>query len=576
MSRLRTLLQAARDRVSSGFFRVSSGALDGLLLVRRGEIVAGAFREPGGRWVTSGDRLVSHGLIAAEELADIDPAAPPADIVARLAETHGLQVSGLHAEIRSHIEELMGHFVRWEEPKLGFYKAPAPDALDPADPVRRLMLVQLEPGLTFEELEPIFQAATPKPAPEPPAKEVTPSEAIAAPHADPISEALDELDRRVDTDEVEAMSKIDAALSEQPDEPPEPAQDLEDSSLGADLLITLLSVTTSVPETPLAGGEVVVVDDNQKVRETIVASLRAHGLTARCYGGLERVLPLVRRASANGIRPLIVADLFMPRVDGTGVLGGFELLEVAKALDPAPPVILMAHHTTDESRDRAIELGVDQILNRPTTWSDAQKTREFLDTLASQALALIQGPPPGPPVRKSDVATPPLHRLWREAMRELTRPLTRPEILLLLLRFASEVAERAVLLRCQDDRLLGTGQFGVQLANGADPDEAVRALDIKHSEHPLFAAAVTRRQLVRGPSGDGSAARALLEALGGGAPPDAIAGPVFCGQELVAIVYGDNGLTGTPVAETTHLEVFLMTASIALEKQALAAQLGHG
>jgi GAF domain-containing protein len=65
----------------------------------------------------------------------------------------------------------------------------------------------------------------------------------------------------------------------------------------------------------------------------------------------------------------------------------------------------------------------------------------------------------------------------------------------------------------------------------------------------------------------------LLDGLGGGEPVEAFVAPVIAGDEVVAVLYGDNLPEESPVGETEALEIFLTQAGFALEKAILERRL---
>jgi len=81
---------------------------------------------------------------------------------------------------------------------------------------------------------------------------------------------------------------------------------------------------------------------------------------------------------------------------------------------------------------------------------------------------------------------------------------------------------------------------------------------------------------VRGPLQHPDEVR-LLEQLGGGPVSDGVLLPLLSNDHVVAVLYGDNGKSTSPVGDTRGLEIFLGEVGIALEKtlkrqQAASAQ----
>ena len=93
---------------------------------------------------------------------------------------------------------------------------------------------------------------------------------------------------------------------------------------------------------PAGTGPLVIVDDDGPTLEAIAASMREHGFEVFAMTRSEDTLIKVDTLFRSGIRPLVLVDLIMPRMDGSGVLGGLELLELLHNNFKELPVIVMA------------------------------------------------------------------------------------------------------------------------------------------------------------------------------------------------------------------------------------------
>jgi len=82
--------------------------------------------------------------------------------------------------------------------------------------------------------------------------------------------------------------------------------------------------------------KVLVVDDEQGMRDTLVDILTASGIEAQAAADGEEALMILR---ANGI-DVVVMDVRMPGRDGVSVLQDIG--------PPPPPVILMTAYASDE------------------------------------------------------------------------------------------------------------------------------------------------------------------------------------------------------------------------------------
>jgi CheY-like chemotaxis protein len=366
-------------------------------------------------------------------------------------------------------------------------------------------------------------------------------------------------------------------------------------------------------------GHLVIVDDDGELALLLVPALRDAGYLVHSARGVEEAIRRLATAAAEGERPLVLCDLLLARVEG-GLTGGIDVAAVASALVPAPPVLLLAETSGDEVRSRAMEAGVAALITRPLRSElkiletrdrfveellvhvDEQRPRaEWRVESASSSQASTSGwrtagsgstssdtapdqwDVDGLHARAAEVedlpelaATDSVSRqdaLWRETMRELAGPLSPPEILLQILRFGAEVLTRGVLFTPSGKDLKGFGQFGVELAPGTDPDEAVRQIRLPSDEHPGIRRAVEERMSVRLAQGDSAWESYLSRALGGRSPEEVFLGPVFCQGRLAGLLYGDTLPSHAAIPDTTNLEVVLGQAGLALDRDLLEARI---
>src|SRR3990172_8931443 len=103
---------------------------------------------------------------------------------------------------------------------------------------------------------------------------------------------------------------------------------------------------------------------------------------------------------------------------------------------------------------------------------------------------------------------------------ELRFPTATAEVTLLILRYASEVVNRAVLFMVKKDEVRGLGQFGIEL-KGKSADQVVRNIRIPLDKKSLFSTVIADRRSYQGPP-DPTEANAFLANELGGAMPDAV------------------------------------------------------
>lgn len=156
-------------------------------------------------------------------------------------------------------------------------------------------------------------------------------------------------------------------------------------------------------------------------------------------------------------------------------------------------------------------------------------------------------------------------RLLREMLDELNKPLTMSEIQLLILRFCSEVLNRAVIFVQKKGNIVGLGQYGIEL-DGAVADVVVRKMSIPASEPSILQEAAINKDKIISEVGSGKWNDYIVNQLGGKTPKDVFVCPVLVGDKVALLLYGDNVTDDEPIGDTSSLEIFLAQTSIVLER----------
>jgi hypothetical protein len=168
-------------------------------------------------------------------------------------------------------------------------------------------------------------------------------------------------------------------------------------------------------------------------------------------------------------------------------------------------------------------------------------------------------------------ASPGLH-LLRGMLQELSNPALGGGIILLVLRFASELMNRAVVFRVKEKDIVGLGQFGIELS-GEMADVRIRRTLIPRNEDSVFVQALREMSSLKVRPGPGYWDTYLTEQLGGTLPEQIFLGPIISEGKVVAILYGDNLPEKRPIGDTEALEIFLSQAGLAMEKALLERRL---
>jgi CheY-like chemotaxis protein len=332
----------------------------------------------------------------------------------------------------------------------------------------------------------------------------------------------------------------------------------------------------------------VVVDDDGPTLQAVSAALRGEGYEVHPLGRSEEALLLVESLMRRGGHPVVLIDLIMPRMDGAGVLGGIELMELLRGNFDALPMVLMTDYRHGEAEMRAQEQGCPLIIKpRRAEISTSRLLEDFIRRLVGE-IRLMEMPQErdnvnlGNELRQEmdDDSVPStedgvtgVEMLLTGMLEELKNADTRGGVPLLLLRFASEFMNRAVVFVVHDMVVSGVGQFGI--SDGAiTGDERVRAINFPLKWNSMFSDPGKN-----GRSGTFKPAMTpvdshIFKQLGDGIPAEVFIGPIMGSSGLIGFLYGDNLPENGPLIGTETLGMFLALAGNAME-QGLPPSLGH-
>lgn len=155
---------------------------------------------------------------------------------------------------------------------------------------------------------------------------------------------------------------------------------------------------------------------------------------------------------------------------------------------------------------------------------------------------------------------------------ELSGPSSGTEITLLVLRYASELMNRAVIFLVREEDIMGLGQFGVVLKDGNE-NEKIRDILIPLEEPSVLNDVIKKKSAYKGVGGEKVLDTYLLNQLGGGVPLEVFVAPLLSDGRVIALLYGDNLPAQEPIPGTKGLEAFIRVAGFAFGKALLERKL---
>ncbi len=352
---------------------------------------------------------------------------------------------------------------------------------------------------------------------------------------------------------------------------------------------------------------VAIVDNDAVALKNIENVLLQRGYEVAAFARVETVINAVRELLRKG-RPLIVlADLVMPKRDASGMLGGLEVLELLRAEEQDVPIVVLADINNADAEARARELGADGYVSKPGrkfyVKEKENNTPEFLtfmaglaaeiERLTEKARGISASPAASPFVDLSTelkgeleaathavsatapVMVPGIEKsrgldMLKEMVRELNDPHFNADVSLLVLRFAVELMDRAVIFAVTPQEVIGLGQAGI---DAPDATARVRSMRVPLAGSSIFSDVVRMNGAVRRKLDSSEWNRYILDQLGGQRPEESFAAPIFTSRRMAAVVYGDNASSGRPIGDVDALEIFLSHAGIAMERALLERRL---
>ncbi|MBE9536856.1 MAG: response regulator [Proteobacteria bacterium] len=350
---------------------------------------------------------------------------------------------------------------------------------------------------------------------------------------------------------------------------------------------------------------VILISNDDQAIEIIDNFLQEDGRTVYLRKNTEDALHLIETIDLNTTSLVVLSDLIMPTIDGTGALGGIELLDIISGGFPEINVILMADYENSRAKESAEKMGVSAYLDRPLkeqfeNEGDRNLVDSFLKKLKDELQKFLGETGRIGGSMSFDMMTRDLHdeveavgelleergvnageycaltpglMMLKSMMEEMSNAAGSRYINLLILRFASELMNRAVIFLVKEDAFAGQGEFGVEI-EGKSANAVVRAMKISKEAPSIVRDAFNSKSCVKKRIKDDEGDRTIIEALGGNCPEESFAAPVMANGKVAMIVYCDNIPEKREIGDTSAFEIFLMQAGIVMEKAVLEEKVG--
>jgi CheY-like chemotaxis protein len=373
--------------------------------------------------------------------------------------------------------------------------------------------------------------------------------------------------------------------------------DTDDVRGGIDLDFNLADVPgrrSSAPRSwPKSKRPLVIVDDDGPTLKALVDGMRQQGYDVHAMSRSEDTLIKVDALCRGNEHPTILIDLIMPKMDGSGVLGGLELLELIHNNFNDIHVIMMSDYSHADAETKIQDMGYSFIMKpRRAEINDTEGFQCFLGFVYDEVcrvesggvvperqaifnlgdeLRIEMGDVDHAPVSTAHESNSSMS-LLRGMLEELNNPDLQGGVPLLVLRFASEFLNRAIVFSVHDKVVSGAGQFGIS-GGKSSGDEKVRAIHFPLDAKSMFRDPSRTLQAITFTPQPTALDAHIFKQLGDGIPEEAFIGPLVSQSRVIGFLYGDNLPEKRPVGDTESLSIFLSQAGVAMEKSNLERQL---
>jgi CheY-like chemotaxis protein len=613
------ILQIVSLSRKSGVLNLNWGGVAGKIIFKDGQVVqSSSSSDPR----TLGQVLIERGAIQPEKTAQVDSEVErlPDAIQIKQSLTNGLSISAdaIEDAIREKVESTAFHFFTWPEGTFNFELQGIDDELAQLKAPDKAFVLDVGINPQFLAMEGTRLQDESKRDSSPVGPSVSTASQSMDEQAGPQDEAMSQTGVDLDAPPAEedfgsvseALEFYDTHPEESSSDTPESAPD-ETSFHDTDLpdIVKDPSQEQSAPEeqkdifSQAGGSEIVVVDDDPMLLESLSHLLSQKGHTVHCFGEVRPSLHHIQQMVDMGSKPMaIIADLIMPNSTGESTLGGLELLEKVRKINPSLSIYMISDYENQPAREKSEQLGSRFFFMKPKASQldekmDSPELINFIQVLesalASEPVESVEEAPVasngminlGEELRREfgeEVQVPKTEieqvvpsrgiNMLKTMISELNDPASSGQITLLILRFAAELMNRSVIFLVARNQLAGLGQFGMVMED-RDPQKQVRKIRIPLNQPSIFREAIQKRMPLKKKLKNTKWHEYLVEQLGGSEPSEVFVAPIIAGGKIAAILYGDNAPDDEKIGDTESLEIFLAQAGLAMEKALLERRL---
>jgi len=341
---------------------------------------------------------------------------------------------------------------------------------------------------------------------------------------------------------------------------------------------------------------IILIDDDAIVRKKIYKSLLTKGYDVYECNNITEAMELASKMYNEGKKFGVIVDLLLPATEENEILGGLELIQSLRKISQQIPIIVITAYVDDNVKEILNRNNISTYYIKPhlkgiTLEQYKYNLEDFASKVSDAAIDICKKAFPekykepeipllwqelglDAPFTKEDLETSKDSNLeyqlkqLQKVLEELKDPNEAPEISLIILKYAAEFFDRAILFLIKEDEAVGLGGFG-ETGDDEPMPIKVRRIKIPLDESSIFHKIIKTKTTHKGKLPGTTHNRTLIKMLGSLMPTEVALLPLISYGKVIAVLYGDNAKKKQPLTNINALDIFMSHAGVAMENALL-------
>lgn len=350
------------------------------------------------------------------------------------------------------------------------------------------------------------------------------------------------------------------------------------------------------PAAELSLVPIIIVDDDAIIRKKLYKNLLTKGYDVYECGSIIDADELIKKMHSEGKKFGVIVDLLLPSSEENEILGGLELIQHIRDISQQIPIMVITEYVDENVKELLSKNNISTYYIKPylkgiTLEQYKYNLEDFTHKVAEAMIELCMKTFPekykepeipllwqelglDAPFTKEDVELTKdgtleyqieqLHRV----LEELKDPNEAPEISLIILKYAAEFFDRAILFLIKENEAVGVGGFG-ETGDDEPMPIKVRRIKIPLEQSSIFSKIIKTKTTHKGKLPGTLINRTLIKMLGNLMPTEVALLPLISYGKVIAVLYGDNARKREPLSNIHALDIFMSHAGVAMENALL-------